>query len=218
MSATRVVVVEDDLRYAEALRLLFDHAQGFEIADLFDSASGALDAARAGQDSPAWDLVFMDIEMPGLDGITGTRQLKAILPAVKVVMLTAFEDSRLILEAICAGADGYLLKKASHRELLQHAAAIMHGGAPLTAGVARTVLDLVREGRGARTAGTSIHLSPRERDVLGRLVEGRSYKQVAADLDVSIDTVRTYIRSLYKKLQVHSVSAAVTRALREGLV
>jgi DNA-binding NarL/FixJ family response regulator len=158
----------------------------------------------------------MDLEMPDLDGISATRRLKAIAPALKVVVLTAFEDPARILEAICAGADGYLVKRAGHAELVEHLHSVLDGGAPLTSSVARTVVELLRDRRVAKAAGPP--LSPREQQVLAGFVAGRSYKQVAADLEITIDTVRTYVRTLYKKLQVNSVSAAVSRALRDGLV
>lgn len=211
-----VVLVEDDRRYRESLELLFSHAPGFTLAAAFEDAEDAALAAERGE-AADWRLVFMDVEMPRLDGIAGTARLKASAPHVSVVMLTVYEEPATIVRAICAGADGYLLKRAPPAELLADARVVLAGGSPLTGGVARTVLEMVRASP-PRARRPGIDLSSRESEVLGRLVEGRSYKQVAADLEIGIDTVRTYIRSLYRKLQVHSAAEAVSRALRDGLV
>jgi DNA-binding NarL/FixJ family response regulator len=132
-------------------------------------------------------------------------------------MLTAFEDPPRILAAIRAGADGYLLKRAGVAEILEQLRVVASGGSPMTPGIARSVLDLVRAGTGPSPLETGPDLSERERAVLGALVRGLAYKQVAADLDLSIDTVRTYIRRIYAKLQVHSATEAVARAVRERL-
>ncbi|HSK18900.1 MAG TPA: response regulator transcription factor [Longimicrobiales bacterium] len=182
------------------------------------AVSGTAGAAAAG-----WDLVLMDIDLPGMNGIACTRQIKQRRPNTAVVVLTVFEERATIVEAICAGADGYLLKRTTAAELLSQLRAIAQGGAPISAGVARTVLDLVRRlgppvpGNGAARAG-SFELTERELDVLRCLVQGMSYKRTAQQLDISLDTVRSHIRSVYSKLQVHSVAEAVSRALREGIV
>jgi DNA-binding NarL/FixJ family response regulator len=229
--AVRIANVEDDPRYRESLVRVFEAARGFALAGTFGAAEPALEAAGRGAE---WDLVVMDIGLPGMGGIEATRRLKRVRPALAVVMLTVFEDPPTILEAICAGADGYTLKKTPAPELLELLRSVAEGGAPLTPGVARQVLGLVRAGRlkaapaptTAPTAATglpdadepSVALTPREQDVLRALTRGLSYKQVAGELALSIDTVRTHIRALYKKLQVHSVAEAVGRALREGIV
>ncbi len=156
-----------------------------------------------------------------VSGIEGTRQLKALMPDLTVVVLTVFEEPGTVLEAICAGADGYLLKQLAPQELLAQLQVVMGGGAPLTSRVARTVLDLMRRGELAPArspAPTRLELTEREQAVLRGLVQGRAYKQVAHELGISLDTVRSHIRNVYRKLQVHSVAEAVSRAIREGLV
>jgi DNA-binding NarL/FixJ family response regulator len=140
-----------------------------------------------------------------------------------VVALTVFEDRASIIEAICAGADGYLLKRTPADDLLVQLRAVLAGGSPLSAGVAKTVLDVVRqvnERHSARSPATSetVELTDRELELLACLVHGMSYKAAARALGISIDTVRSHIRGVYGKLQVHSVAEAVSRALREGLV
>lgn len=217
----RVGIVEDDSRYRESLRTLFEHARGFELAGAWNDAAEAL----AAFERAPWDVTLMDVELPGMSGIEATRRVKAGHPDARVVMLTVFEEPATIVEAICAGADGYLLKKTAPHELLEQLRVIATGGAALTPEVARTVLALVRgdppaTGGAARSGGaaTDAGLSPREVDVLRALTRGLAYKQVASELGVSIDTVRTHVRGVYRKLQVHSVAEAVSRALREGLV
>jgi DNA-binding NarL/FixJ family response regulator len=165
----------------------------------------------------------MDLDMPGMTGIECTRRIKTRFTSVPVVVLTVFEDRTNIIEAICAGADGYLLKRTSADSLLLQLRAVLAGGSPLSAGVAKTVLDLLRHVNAmapnhASSGSSAVELTDRERAVLGCLVRGMSYKAVARSLDISIDTVRSHIRSVYGKLQVHNVAEAVSRALRNGLV
>jgi DNA-binding NarL/FixJ family response regulator len=224
-----IVILEDDPRYRHSLETLFNNAPGFRFGASFSSAHAMLQELenheRAGRD-PSWQLALVDIELPGMNGIEATRRLKKLLPALTVVMLTVFEDPTIILEAITAGADGYLLKRTSAPELLSQLKAIASGGSPLTPDVARTVLSLLREktsnrisGQFLRTASpTKLDLTEREHAVLQTLVKGLSYKQTGLQLNISIDTVRTHIRAVYRKLQVHSVAEAVARAIREKLV
>lgn len=211
----RVAIFEDDAGYRAGLALLFGTLPRFMLVEEHVSPGPALDAIESGV-APGWDLALMDLELPEVDGITATQRFKAAYPDRRVVVLTAFDDAPRVLRAICAGADGYLVKRATHAELAESLHVILDGGAPLTAGVARTVLDLLRDKKVARHTGAP--LSPREQQVLAGFVAGKSYKEVASELAISIDTVRTYVRTLYKKLQVHSVAAAVTHALRLDLI
>lgn len=215
MTACRVMIFEDDAMYRASLVMLLGTLPRFRVVDDHESPIEVIEQLERGE-AIGWDLALMDLEMPELDGITATRRLKAIAPATKVLVVTAFDEPRRILQAICAGADGYLVKSATHTELADHLESILDGGAPLTAGVAQTVLALLRDRAVAKWTGAP--LSPREHDVLAGFVDGKSYKQIASDLGIQLDTVRTYVRTLYRKLQVTSVAAAVTRALRHNLV
>jgi DNA-binding NarL/FixJ family response regulator len=221
---TRVVAVEDDARYRASLEVLFRHSGDFVLEESFAAPAALLDRLdAAGDDSPPWDLVLMDLDMPGMSGVECTRRIKARLPAAPVVVLTVFEDRSSIVEAICAGADGYLLKRTPADSLLLQLRAVLAGGSPLSAGVARTVLEVVRHVNGRASvplagAGDPVDLTQREREVLTCLVRGMSYKAAARSLGISIDTVRSHIRAVYGKLQVHNVAEAVGRALRTGLV
>jgi DNA-binding NarL/FixJ family response regulator len=219
-----VAVVEDDPRYRQSLTTLLSHVSGFALSGAFSAPQPALaevDAAqRRGREVP-WSLVLMDVELPGMSGIEATRRLKALAPEVAVVVLTVFEEPATILQAICAGADGYLLKRTPGDELLLQLRSVVAGGSPLTAGVARTVLGLLRSNAPTplpSQSPTRLQLTDREHEMLKGLVQGMAYKQIADAVGISLDTVRTHIRGVYRKLQVHSVAEAVGRAIREGLV
>lgn len=226
----QVIAVEDDVHYRASLEALLAHSPEFELARSFASPDEALQVAEdAGRRQAAlgWDLILMDLGLPGLSGIECTRRMKALLPEVRIIALTVFEERSTIVEAICAGADGYLLKRTPADRIIAQLRTVVAGGSPLSAAVARTVLDIIRLSETGRlkspaersgTTPAGLELTQRERDVLGCLVDGRSYKGCAQDLDISIETVRSHIRSIYSKLQVHSVAEAVGRALREGLV
>lgn len=221
-----IIAIEDDRRFRASLETLFAHAGGFRLAASFGSAEAALDAVRSARLrglEPDWELALMDLQLPGIGGIEATSRLKRLLPRLSVVVLTVFEEPQTVLDAIRAGADGYLLKQTPPAELLGELRAVRAGGAPLTAGVARTVLDLLRTEAGGAPGGKSraphrLDLTDREQEVLRCLVQGLAYKQAAARLGISVDTVRAHVRNVYGKLQVHSAAEAVGRAVRERLV
>lgn len=219
----RTVTVEDDRRYRESLEELLGSTDGFVLAGSFGTAEAALEAVREA-DAERWDLVLMDLDLPGMDGIEATGRLKDAAPNATVVVLTVFEEPGTVLEAICAGADGYLAKRSSPAEILEELRSVMAGGSPLSPGVARTVVRLLRRlggdtGDEAGSGGPGdVGLTDREREVLRCLVDGLPYKQVADRLDISHNTVRSHVRSIYGKLQVQNVAQAVSRAIREGLV
>ena len=222
-----VVIIEDNAHYRRSLETLFNHAKGFCWVASYGSARAALDEVekhlRYVGEVP-WKMILMDIDLPGMNGIEATRRFKALAPDISVVMLTVFEEPTTILEAITVGADGYLLKKTLAPELLSQLGMIASGGSPLTPDVARTVLSLLRSKSRvpgvtiSSAAPTKLDLTEREQQVLQCLVKGLAYKQAADYLGISTDTVRTHIRGVYRKLQVHSVAEAVARAIREKIV
>lgn len=220
----RVAIVEDSARFRRTVGTVLEHAPGFDLVAAFPSVEH-LSTALADPRSMAgaWDVVLMDIDLPGASGIEGIRLLKRMHPNVSVVVCTVFEEPATILSAIAAGADGYTLKSSSLEDLLDHLTTVVQGGSSLSAPVARTVLETLRrlapEAADPVAGGEArVELSERERAVLRCLVDGMSYKLAADHLGVSVNTVRSHIRALYRKLQVQNVAEAVSRAVRERLV
>lgn len=219
----RVVVVEDDAGFRATLETLLRHADGFAPVASYPSGETVVEAAIRGESDgrvAGWDLVLMDISLGGMSGIRATERIRELDRAVPIVVLTVFEEPGVIVEAIAAGANGYLLKKTSARELLFQLRSVVDGGAPLTPAVASTVLDLLRAGGPATSAAepTRLDLTEREQDVLRCLVDGCKYQEAADRLGIGLETVRSHVRSIYGKLQVHSVASAVREAIRRRLV
>jgi DNA-binding NarL/FixJ family response regulator len=215
----RVAIVEDNPTFRQSLALTLRLSPGFELAAAFASVP----AMEAALDDPrslagAWSVVVMDLDLPGVHGIEGIRRLKRRLPRLPVVVCTVFEEPATIVEAIGAGADGYLLKGAELSELLDQLRVVVAGGASLSSSVARTLLEVVRRDAPTTAGPARLDLTDRERDVLRGLVQGRSYKQISDQLGISENTTRTYIKSTYRKLQVQNVAEAVSRAIRDRLV
>ena len=211
-AALKVGIIEDQPKIREGLRSLIDGTEGYRCVGSFGSMEEAL--AKIGNDLP--DVLLVDIGLPGMSGIEGTRRLKAQHPALSVLMLTVYADDRRIFEAMCAGACGYLLKKTPPARLLESLQEVAGGGAPMSPEVARRVVELFREIRPPEQA--DYQLTPHEIRILTLLVEGHNYKTAADELHVSINTIRFHMRSIYDKLQVHSKSAAVSKALRNRIV
>jgi len=158
----------------------------------------------------------MDIDMPGLSGIEGTAIIKSRFPRINVLILTAYDDSAKVFAALQAGATGYLLKKTRPVKILEAITEINRGGAPMNASIARKVLEFFSENK--NITGNGYDLSQREKEVLGCLVNGDSYKMIAGNCFISMGTVQFHITNIYKKLQVNSKSEAVIKAIRERLV
>lgn len=215
MTSLRIAVFEDDARYRATLVTFLKHAPGLECAGSWSHlAEGIAEARRR---VLTWDVVLMDLQLADGSGLDGVRAIKGLRPDLPIVVLTTFENPQTVLAAISAGADGYLLKRASVAELNAGIRAAALGGSPLTPAVAAHLLGSLRTA-GSGATPTPIDLTDRERDVLRALAQGASYQRAAEALGVSLDTVRTHVRSMYKKLQVNSASQAVARALRDGLV
>jgi DNA-binding NarL/FixJ family response regulator len=220
----RLIAVEDDERYRGSLEMLFRHAADFELLQAFDSPAPALaliEEAVQRTSGPGIELVLMDLDLPEIGGIECTRRIKALAPDVAVVVLTVFDVRTAVIDAICAGADGYLLTHSAAELLLAELRSVAAGGSVLSPGIARLLLEAVRQNpRSAQTPRgvPGLELTQREQDVLRCLVRGMSYKRTARQLDISIHTVRSHIRGIYGKLRVHSVAEAVSKAIRERIV
>ncbi|HEX6853607.1 MAG TPA: response regulator transcription factor [Candidatus Polarisedimenticolaceae bacterium] len=214
--STRIALLEDDPRYRAGLADLLSVEPGFEVVAVFDAVKPFLEAVR--EEEAPWDLVISDLGLPDGKGVDAIREVKRVAPTVTVVAVTVFEDPDTILEAICAGADGYLLKRTGAEEVVAQIRVVLAGGSPLTPAVAKTVVGLLRGPHAPVHAPGELDLSEREREVLRLLAEGLLYKQVAAALELSVETVKTYVRRIYRKLQVQTVAQAVHRAMRRGQI
>lgn len=208
----KVGIIEDQPKIREGLRALIDGTEGYRCVGSFGSVEEAL--ARVHHELP--DVLLMDIGLPGMSGIEGTRRFKELHPGMAVLMLSVYDDDRRIFDALCAGACGYLLKNTPPARMLESLREVAGGGAPMSPEVARRVVALFREFRPPERA--DYHLTPHEVRILGLLVEGHNYQTSANELGVSINTIRFHMRSIYEKLQVHSKSEAVAKALRNRII
>lgn len=207
-----IAVVEDDPDLRESLRLLVEGAEGFRFAGAWGSAEEALRELA----EPV-DVLLLDIRLPGETGSRAARRFIDSFPGLAIVMLTLYDEDEQIFEALCNGASGYLLKKTPPARILEAAREAMDGGAPMSPEIARKVVTLFRRFPGPAPAPAG-DLTPQEVRFLSLLSRGYSYQAAADELDVSINTVRNYVRSIYEKLRVHSRSEAVGKALRAGLI
>jgi DNA-binding NarL/FixJ family response regulator len=208
----RIAIVEDSRQIREGLRQLIDGSDGYSVTGGFPSMEEAL--AQMERELP--DVVLVDIGLPGISGIEGIRQLRQLYPKVHLLVLTVYSDDERIFDAICAGACGYLLKKTPPARLLDAIGEVASGGAPMSPEVARRVVELFRTIRPPERA--SYHLTPHEVRLLQLLVDGRNRKTAAAELGVSVHAITFHLRQIYEKLQVHSRSDAVAKALRDRLI
>jgi DNA-binding NarL/FixJ family response regulator len=211
-SPIRVAIIEDQREFREGLASLIHGSEGYCCTQRFGSMEEALDAM--GRDLP--DVVLVDIGLPGLSGIEGTRLLNQRYPELPVLILTVYNDDERIFAAICAGACAYLLKKTPAARILQHIREVSDGGAPMSPEVARRVLQVFRQFRPPHEA--RYQLTAQEQRLLGLLGEGHQYKTAAVELGITVNTVSSHMRHIYEKLQVHSKSEAVAKALRQGLI
>lgn len=161
------------------------------------------------------DLLLMDIDMPGMNGIEAVERVRKTGKNIPILMLTVFDDNQHVFDAICAGASGYLLKKHISTKLFSAIEEVLEGGAPMSPSIARMVLNSMQL---KPTAENSYQLTPKEKEVLTSLSKGNSYKMIAAEHEISLDTVRSHIRKIYEKLHVHSQTEAVSKAIHEKLV
>lgn len=209
----RIWAVEDNVAYRSALAFVFKKAGGLELQS-FSNAEDALAALR-GTDAP--DAILLDVQLPGMDGISAISRFKELTPDVCIVMLTVFEDPGKVFRALCAGASGYLLKTLPAERIVEALREAVAGGAPMSPGVAKAVLgrfvQLAAPGKNNEYA-----LSDREREVLELMTQGLIKKEIADRLGLSFHTVNAHLRNIYTKLHVGTRGAAVAKALKEKLV
>jgi DNA-binding NarL/FixJ family response regulator len=205
----RVVIVEDDPGIRESLGELLRRSAAFNLAGSYADGESAL--AEVPKIKP--DVVLMDINLPKIDGVECVRQLKPLAPATQFVMLTVYEDNERLFKSLMAGASGYLLKRTSHANVLAAIQEVCAGGAPMSPQIARRVVQHFRQAPG-NEAEMGL-LAPREKVFLEHLARGYRYKEIAEMMSISMDTVRSYVRTIYDKLHVHSRTEAVVKYLKQ---
>jgi DNA-binding NarL/FixJ family response regulator len=206
------MLIEDLRDVREGLAMLINGSPGFRCTAAFRTMEEAL---RSIKTTPP-DVVLTDIGLPGMSGVEGIRILKDRFADLPIVALTVYDNDEQVFDALCAGASGYLLKNTPPVRLLESLTEVAAGGAPMSPDVARRVVKLFREFRPPEKA--SHRLTPQETELLKLIVEGHSYKTAAAKLDISASTVSFHLQNIYGKLQVHSKTEAVAKALRNHLV
>jgi DNA-binding NarL/FixJ family response regulator len=204
---TNVCIVEDDPGLRESISRFINESAGFACSGAFSSGEEAV--AHIPGVKP--DVVLMDINLPGMDGIQCVRQLKELCPPLQIMMLTVYERSDQIFDALAAGACGYLLKSTAPDKLLEAVEDVRNGGSPMSSHIARKVVQAFQPTERARRPIEQ--LAPREQEVLALLSKGCAYKQIAAEMQLSMGTIRTYIRRIYEKLHVNCRTEAVVKYL-----
>ncbi len=209
-----VVVVEDNDTIREGLRVLIDGTEGYSCVATYPKCEAMIKNIK--RMNP--NVLLMDIGLPGMSGIEGIKHVKALLPDLTILVLTVYEENELIFDALCAGASGYLVKKTPPSKLIEAIREASEGGAPMSSHIARKVIELFHKKNMSNTKSDLESLTSREKEILGKLVEGNSFKAIADSLFISIETVRFHFKNIYKKLHVHSQSEAVVKVMKERLL
>ncbi|MGE5401453.1 MAG: response regulator [Ignavibacteriales bacterium] len=209
-----VIIVEDNKIIREGLAALINGTDGFTCTAAYPDCESFLNNLECSN----VDVVLMDIGLPGMSGIEGVIKAKKMCPDLNILILTVYEESKLIFEALCAGACGYLVKKTPPLRLLEAIKDAHEGGSPMSSHIARKIVTVFQQNSNPLFPDSQFDLTVREKEVLTGLAEGSSYLDISQRLFISIDTVRHHIRNIYRKLHVHSQSEAVAKALRKGLI
>lgn len=207
-----VLIYEDNANLRDSLGKLITFSGGLMLLAAFGDVKSVEPQVR--ELNP--DVILMDIDMPGLNGIEAVKKIRNFNGQVQIIMITIFDDNRHVLDAIMAGANGYLLKKNLSDQLTESVEQVMKGEAPMSPGIARMVIQHLQQP--AAPVENLYQLTSREKQILSGLSKGNSYKMIASEFGISIDTVRTHIKRIYEKLQVHSQTEAVSKAVNEKLV
>jgi len=208
MSQINISIVDDEKELCQSIATFVNGAPGFRCVSMYHSGETALEHLPT--DHP--DVVLMDIHMTGMSGIECVERLKAKMPQMHIMMLTVYEDTDQIFKALSAGASGYMLKRLTPRKLLEAITDVHEGGSPMSSSIARKVVASFQ--RTKPKGGEQTHFTSREQSVLDCFAKGLTYKQTADHLNISIDTIRTYVRRIYEKLHVQSATEAVAKYIR----
>ena len=209
---TGVIIYEDNHHLRDSLSNLITFSKNLVLLGNYAQANEVVNQVQDLQP----DVILMDIDMPGMSGIQAVRKIREVNQLVQIIMLTVFDDNSHVLDAICAGASGYLLKKYISDHLLEAVTQVMQGEAPMSPGIARMIINNMHQATAQQV--NDYKLTSREKEILAELSKGNSFKMIASELTISIDTVRTHIKKIYEKLQVHSQTEAVSKAVNERLI
>ncbi len=209
-STMRLVIVEDDLILLESLKVLLSGEAGISVVGAFDSAEAALRALRKALP----EVMLADLGLPGMSGIDLVRRAKDRIPELEIMVYTVFEDRENVFSALKAGASGYILKGSSPREIVEAIHEVHRGGAPMSPKIARKVIHEFQD----ENVGEQFLLSQREIDILKRIEEGLTYREISLRLDISPHTVHTHIKNIYEKLQAKNRGEALTKAIKAGII
>lgn len=213
MKSLRVLIYEDNIDLRESMQHVLEMTSNINFLAGFSNCSDI----KLHMEIYQPDVILMDIDMPEVNGIEGTAIVKQFYPDIQILMLTVFDEEDKIFEAICAGANGYLLKKTPPEKIIEAINNVMHGDVPLTPFIARKMLQIFPKAKKTDTP-ENYNLTIREQEILTCLVKGLSYKLIAEQLGISIDTVRSHIKKIYEKLHVNSATEAVVKALKNRIV
>jgi DNA-binding NarL/FixJ family response regulator len=209
-----VAIVEDNDTIREGLSALVNGTTGYKSVGAYRDCESFL----AKLETLDVNVVLMDIALPGMNGIEGVKSAKKVKPDIDILMLTIYEDSEKVFDALCAGACGYLVKKTPPSKLLEAINDVYEGGSPMSSQIARQVITAFKESKDVKDESPDYKLSSREKEVITLLASGNNYQQIADQLFISVDTVRHHIKNIYKKLHVHTQSEAVAKAIRKKII
>jgi DNA-binding NarL/FixJ family response regulator len=213
INKTDVVIIEDNELLRDSLMEAINKSGQISCRNSFGSGEAALDLIEKEELVP--DIILLDIGLPGMNGIELIPELKKLTPSSKILIITVHDDDENVFNAICAGASGYLLKDLSADGIVNSISEVMNGGAPMNSHIAKKVLGMFRD---QNVKFDGYDLSEREKEILALLVDGLSKKQIAENIFLSHHTVDSHIRNIYAKLEVHSRSSAISKAIREKLL
>ncbi|MFN0275117.1 MAG: response regulator [Chitinophagales bacterium] len=211
--AIRVSIFEDNKHLRESLQILIGGTPGYDCIGAYPDCRDLLFQLK--QNTP--DVVLMDIEMPGMNGIEAVKKIKENYPSVQVLMQTMFDDDEYIFDAICSGASGYILKTTTPSGYIEAIQNVYGGGSPMSPSIARKVFDLFKNNISSPSK-ENYNLTEKEKEILQHLVHGRSYKMIAEEMKISTETVKTHMKNIYTKLHVNSNTEAVAKALKDRIV
>jgi DNA-binding NarL/FixJ family response regulator len=211
-----VAIVEDNNTIREGLAVLINGTTGYHCVGTYSDCESFLSKLK----SINVDVILMDIALPGMSGIEGVKKAIDINNKIDILMLTIYEESEKVFDALCAGACGYLVKKTPPSKLLEAIKEVYEGGSPMSSMIARQVITAFKQGKepDSNNTNSEYHLTEKEKKVLTLLSEGNNYQQIADQIFISVDTVRHHIKNIYKKLHVHSQSEAVAKAIRKKII